>query len=638
MVLSSSFLVICINYDKKIKICNKKHKGELYMCGIIGRAGAENVLPPVIDGLKRLEYRGYDSAGLAYFKEGEIERVRAKGKITALEKSLNQKAQSCVAIGHTRWATHGSPTEANAHPHKSPDGMFYVVHNGIIENSEEIKKTLLAKDTAYESQTDTEVFAHLLEKYYNGDVVSAIAKAQAVLKGAYAFAVLCIDFPYAVFGVASGSPLMAVKCEDGFCVASDSGAVSCDGQVCYRIQNGEICRLTRDSLCFFDAAGSKINKAGESLSCKENAFDKCGFDHFMLKEIYEQADAVRSTLDSLITFGSVTLPDVAFDEDFLKEGLRKIIIVACGSAYHAGLAVRCAIEKLAGISCSVELASEFRYSQPFVDEATLTIFVSQSGETADTLASLRLAKHCGAQIMSVVNVKNSAIARESENVIFTQAGREVAVATTKAYSSQLAALYAFAIFLGRISGKISEDEERKFTQELMCLPLKIKETLSNTINSAQEIARKLNSSKDVFFIGRLSDYATACEGSLKLKEISYINSQSYPAGELKHGTISLVENQTPVIAIAGESKVFSKTLSNIFEVEARGAQVIVVTDKAKQSLVSNNRTVLAVPDTLSEFRSSLLVIPLQLISYYTALLRGCDIDQPKNLAKSVTVE
>lgn len=609
------------------------------MCGIIGKAGVGNVLPQLLNGLKRLEYRGYDSSGVAYFESSAIKRVRALGKISELEKKLvGNPEESGVGIGHTRWATHGKPSEENAHPHRSSDGKFYIVHNGIIENSEEIKKTLLAKDTAYESQTDTEVFAHLLEKYYNGDVVSAIAKAQAVLKGAYAFAVLCIDFPYAVFGVASGSPLMAVKCEDGFCVASDSGAVSCDGQVCYRIQNGEICRLTRDSLCFFDAAGSKINKAGESLSCKENAFDKCGFDHFMLKEIYEQADAVRSTLDSLITFGSVTLPDVAFDEDFLKERLNRILIIACGSAYHTGLVAKHLIEKMSGIFCCVEIASEFRYSEPLADENTLAIFVSQSGETADTLAGLRLAKRCGAQILSIVNVRDSVIARESENVIFTCAGREIAVATSKAYSAQLAAFYAFSVYLGRVRSRITAEEEEKYVCELLLLPDKISETLEETNDAVKALAKEISGERDVFFIGRLKDFATACEGSLKLKEISYINSQSYGAGELKHGTISLIEKGTPVVALAGESKVFSKTLSNICEVEARGGRVIVVTDKAKKSLVSKNRSVIAVADTFSEFRPSLLVLVLQLLAYYTACIRGCDIDQPKNLAKSVTVE
>lgn len=609
------------------------------MCGIIGKTSADNVIPQLLNGLKRLEYRGYDSAGVAFFDGEEIKRSRSVGKITALEKLLEKNGcNSFTAIGHTRWATHGKPTEENAHPHRSRSGAFYIVHNGIIENSVEIKKTLLSKGTAFESETDTEVFAHLLEKYYEGDPVCTIAKAQAVLKGSYAFGILCRDFPNSVFGAASGSPLVAVEEEDGFSLSSDSGAVSGKGKRCYRISNGEICKITAGSVEFFDASGKSIKKSGEDVSGKSNEFEKGEYGHFMLKEILEQPEAVRNTLKTLISLGSISLPDVTVDEDFLKEKMKKIVIVACGSAYHTGLVAKHIIERLCSVPCSVEIASEFRYSEPLADENTLAVFVSQSGETADTLACLRLAKRMGAQILSVVNVKDSVIARESENVIFTEAGREVAVATTKAYSAQLAAFYALAIYTGRLLGKISAEQEEKLVGELLLLPEKIKETLECVNESTKLIAKELYTCTDAFFLGRLTDYATACEGSLKLKEITYLNSQSYAAGELKHGTISLIENGTPVFAVAGESKIFSKTLSNICEVEARGARVVVITDKAKESLVSNNRTVIAVPDTLSEFRSSLLVIPLQLLSYYTALLRGCDIDQPKNLAKSVTVE
>lgn len=609
------------------------------MCGIIGKTGADNMIPQLLNGLKKLEYRGYDSAGVAYFDGEKIKRCRSVGKIMALEKKLEEnRCNGFTAIGHTRWATHGKPTEENAHPHRSPKGEFYIVHNGIIENSAEIKKTLLSKETVYESETDTEVFAHLLEKYYEGDPISAVAKAQAVLKGSYAFGILCRDFPDCVFGAASGSPLVAVEGKGGFSLSSDSGAVSEKGERCYRISNGEICKITASSVEFFDASGKSIKKNGESVNGKNNEFEKGEYGHFMLKEILEQPEAVRHTLKALVSLGSINLPDVTVDDDFLKEKMKRIVIVACGSAYHTGLVAKHIIERLCGVPCSVEIASEFRYSVPLADENTLAVFVSQSGETADTLASLKLAKRVGAQILSIVNVKESIIARESENVIFTEAGREVAVATTKAYSAQLVAFYALAIYIGRLLGKISAEQEEKFVGELLLLPEKIKETLENVNESTKLIARELYTCSDVFFLGRLTDFATACEGSLKLKEITYLNSQSYAAGELKHGTISLIENGTPVFAVAGESKVFSKTLSNICEVEARGAKVIVITDKAKESLVSNNRTVIAVSDTLSEFRSSLLVIPLQLLSYYTALLRGCDIDQPKNLAKSVTVE
>ena len=609
------------------------------MCGIIGKVGTEDVVPHIITGLKKLEYRGYDSGGIAFFDNDQIKRLRSVGKISQLEKLVNkEKNQGFTGIGHTRWATHGKPTENNAHPHKSANGVFYIVHNGIIENSEEIKKTLLSENIVYESHTDSEIFAHLLEKFYNGDPVSAIAKALAVLKGSYAFGILCKDFPNTVFGASSGSPLVAMKSETGCCIVSDIGAVTEKATEVFRVCDGEICKITNNTISFFDLVGEKVNKYSERTKSSAEAFDKGEYKHFMLKEIEEQPEAVQKTIESLVTFGSIALPDVTLDEEFIKEKLQNIVIVACGSAYHTGLVAKHIAEELAGISCVVEIASEFRYSQPLVNENTLVIFVSQSGETADTLASLRLAKYCGAQILSIVNVKGSVIARESENVIFTEAGREIAVATTKAYSAQLVAFYALGIYLGRVRGNITDEQEERFVCELLQLPQKIEETLRLVDGKAKEIAQILCTQRDVFFIGRLTDYATACEGALKLKEISYINAQSYAAGELKHGTISLIENETPVIAIAGESKIFSKTISNICEVEARGGKVIVITDKAKETLVAKGRSVIAVPDTISQFRSSLLVVPLQLISYYTALYLNRDIDKPKNLAKSVTVE
>jgi glucosamine--fructose-6-phosphate aminotransferase (isomerizing) len=609
------------------------------MCGIIGYSGKKMCAPVLLNGLKNLEYRGYDSAGIAYFKNKKISRIRAVGKISELDKIVSTKeVESNTGIGHTRWATHGAPCEENSHPHKSTTGLFYVVHNGIIENSSEIKKTLLSTDIRFESQTDTEVFAHLLEKYYDEKPVAAIAKALAVLKGTYAFGILCKDFPHTVFGAASGSPLVALKCEGGFCLASDISAVEEKFTECYRLYNGEICAFTSDEIRFYDAGGEEISKKAEEVFCKESSISKDGYPHYMLKEIAEQPKAIRDTIASLVSMDSIELPDVNFDEEFLQERLENIIIVACGSAYHTGLVAKHLLESLADIPCQVEIASEFRYSHHHFGEETLAVFVSQSGETADTLAALRLVKKYGSQVLSIVNVQDSIIAKESENAIFTKAGKEVAVATTKAYSAQLVAFYTLAIFLGRAKGKISVEEEEKLVKELLLLPEKVKETLEATNEIAKNIAGEICKQQDVFFLGRLKDFATACEGALKLKEISYINAQSYAAGELKHGTISLIENGTPIVAVAGESKIFSKTLSNICEVEARGGKVFVVTDKAKQTLVSSGRTVVAVSDICSYFRPSLLVLPLQLISYYTALLRGCDIDKPKNLAKSVTVE
>ncbi len=609
------------------------------MCGIIGYSGQKTCAPVLLNGLKRLEYRGYDSAGIAYFENEKLSRIRAVGKIAELDKIVTAKEiKSNTGIGHTRWATHGKPSEENSHPHKSVSGLFCVVHNGIIENSSEIKKTLLSIDTHFESQTDTEVFAHLLEKYYTGEPVSAIAKALAVLKGTYAFGILCKDFPCTVFGAASGSPLVVLKGDGGFYLASDISAVEEKTTECYRLSNGEICSFTPDQIRFFDAGGEEISKKSEEIFCKENSISKEGYPHFMLKEIAEQPKAIRDTIATLVSMDSIELPDVNLDEEFLQEKLEKIIIVACGSAYHTGLVAKHLLESLADIPCQVEIASEFRYSHQLFGKEALAVFVSQSGETADTLAALRLAKKYGAQVLSIVNVQDSIIAKESENAIFTKAGKEVAVATTKAYSAQLAAFYALAIFIGKGRGKITTEEEEKLVKELLLLPEKVKETLEATNEISKKIAGEICKQRDVFFLGRLKDFATACEGALKLKEISYINAQSYAAGELKHGTISLIENGTPVVAVAGESKVFSKTLSNICEVEARGGKVLVITDKAKQTLASSGRTVVAVSDVCSYFRPSLLVLPLQLISYYTALLRGCDIDKPKNLAKSVTVE
>lgn len=608
------------------------------MCGIIGKVGVDDVIPQLIRGLSNLEYRGYDSSGIAGLEGSRIRCFRSVGRIDNLRHILEkEKYESICGIAHTRWATHGKPTEENAHPHTGPNGMFAVVHNGIIENAEEIKKTLLP-DNDFKSETDTEVFAHLLEKYYSKDVVSAIANACAVLKGSYAFGIMCDDTPGMIYGAASGSPLVVAKGDEGVYIASDPGAIeeSCDH--IYRMKQGEICAIDSDTVSFYDASGRDIKKAPERTYVRKDDYDKSGYDHYMLKEIYEQPEAVRNTLKTLVAGDSIILPEVSLRDEFFTEGIEKIIIVACGSAYHTGLVGKCIIEKLCKIPCSVEIASEFRYSEPLMNDKTLAIFVSQSGETADTLASLRLASRRGAQILSIVNVKGSIIAEESENVIYTIAGKEVAVATTKAYSAQLTAFYALALYMSYLRKTVDNDKYVYLIRELKKLPDKISETISETDSIAKALAHKLYDKTDIFYIGRLSDYATAAEGSLKMKEISYINSQAYASGELKHGTISLIEKGTPVIAVAGENGVFSKTVSNISEVASRGAWVITLTDRKKAVMGEKLPDIIWVPETADEFRSSLLVIPLQLMSYYTALKRGCDIDKPKNLAKSVTVE
>ncbi len=609
------------------------------MCGIIGKAGVNDVVPELINGLKSLEYRGYDSSGIAIINDGKIGRFRASGRISELEKEIGKyRPKSETGIGHTRWATHGVPSKENAHPHISPESKFALVHNGIIENADEIKKTILPPDREYSSKTDTEVAVHLLEKYYNGDPVKAIVDTCAVIKGSYAFGILCEDFPDTVFAVASASPLVAVMGKDGSYIASDLCAVKGATDSVYRLTDGEICSVRCGEIEFFNAEGKKIKKQPEKISVDAQDLDKGEYEHFMIKEIMQQPEAVRNTLESLVSKGKITLPDVSIQNSFYKNEIKEIVIVACGSAYHTGLVGKNVIEPLCKIPCNVQIASEFRYSEPLVNEKTLAVFISQSGETADTLAALRLAKKRGAKILSIVNVKGSAIAEESDNVIYTKAGREIAVATTKAYSAQLIALYALGIFIAKQKGEISSTQEKTFVDEMMMLPQKISETLESVNEDVKDLAKEIFQSPDIFYIGRLSDYATASEGSLKMKEITYINSQVYAAGELKHGTISLINDGTPVVAIAAQSDIFHKTLSNIAEVAARGARVIAVTDEKLKKDVTDAHKIITVSNTFNEFKSSLLVLPLQLLSYYTAKLRGCNIDKPKNLAKSVTVE
>lgn len=609
------------------------------MCGIIGKIGVGNVVPELLNGLKNLEYRGYDSAGIALFGNNGISRYRTPGRISNLEAELQKEnPQSNIGIGHTRWATHGNPTKENAHPHMSPNGKFAVVHNGIIENADELKKTLLPPDAVFSSKTDTEVIAHLLERFYKEDVISAVADTCRELKGSYALGILCDECPDTLFAAANASPLVAVKTENGCYIASDLCAVEEKNGEVYRLSEGEICVLTHTDVTFFNPSGERIEKFPEKIDTDSEETGKGDYEHYMLKEIFEQPRAVKSTLLSFVQSPKIVFDGIKTDKAFFKNRLQKIVIVACGSAYHTGLVGKSVIENICKIPCSVEIASEFRYSEPLVNENTLAVFISQSGETADTLAALRLAKKYNAQSLSVVNVKGSAIAQESENIIYTKAGREIAVATTKAYSAQLVSLYALAIFIGALRGTVTPEQEKEYVSELLTLPEKIEKALNDTADKMKEISAKIHKSQDIFYIGRLADFATASEGSLKMKEISYINSQAYAAGELKHGTISLISEGTPVVAIAASNKVFPKTVSNIAEVAARGAKVILVTDDSVKELPSEIPDTIKVPATAPQFQSSLLVLPLQLLGYYTAKLLGRDIDKPKNLAKSVTVE
>lgn len=609
------------------------------MCGIIGRTGDNNAVPYLIDGLGKLEYRGYDSAGVAVLNNKTVSVCKAVGRLSNLKEKLDTiRLSGNIGIGHTRWATHGMPSEKNAHPHLSPDGRFAVVHNGIIENADILLKDELG-GAAVMSDTDTEVIALLLQKYYNEDPVSAISEACRMLKGSYALGILCTDFPDMLFCTASSSPLVAAKGDGGAFIASDISAISLFTDEAYRITDGEICVIGKDGgLEFYDCNAEKIEKQPVPSVKDSVSFDKQGYEHYMLLEIMQQPDAVRNTIQPLLSENRICLNGINLKDDFLKNKLLRVSIVACGSAYHTGLAGQRLFEKLCRVPCRAEIASEFRYSDPLVDENTLAVFISQSGETADTLAALRLAKERGAKVLSIVNVEGSAIANESDNVIYTKAGREFAVATTKAYSAQLAVLYALSIYVADTRRTLTPERITALVHELASLPDKIHETIASVDAQAQRLAEELYKNEDIYFIGRQLDYAAAMEGSLKMKEISYIHSEAYASGELKHGTISLVSDGTPVIAFAADADVYAKTASNIREVQARGADMIIVTTKSLARDEKEKDTVFAVPDIATEFSVSLLVPPMQLLSYYTAKKRGCDIDKPKNLAKSVTVE
>ncbi|MBE6718956.1 MAG: glutamine--fructose-6-phosphate transaminase (isomerizing) [Ruminococcaceae bacterium] len=608
------------------------------MCGIIGRVGSDNVVPYLLNGLECLEYRGYDSAGIAVHTENGISFCKTVGRLAGLrEKTENEKTSGFVGIGHTRWATHGGPTETNAHPHFSHDRKFALVHNGIIENSNELAETELA-GVSFNSETDTEKVVHLLTKYYNGNVVETISKVISLLKGSYALGILCTDYPNTIFSTAMASPMVVAQTQDGGFICSDAGAISAYSKEYYPVKNGEICVLNDSSISFFSPDGQPMEKQAVKIDVDELTTDKQGYEHYMMLEMLQQPTAIKKTIMPLIKDNKINLENVDITDDYIQNTLREVVIVACGSAYHAGVVGKQLIESMCKIRASAEIASEFRYVDPLIDEHTLAVFISQSGETADTLAALRLAKQKGAKILSIVNVSGSAIANESDNVIFTRAGREVAVATTKAYSAQLAVLYALTLRLAKGKNMLAEDVEKKMIHELASLPQKIQQTIDKNIEKAELYANKFAEATDIYYIGRRLDYAASLEASLKMKEISYIHSEAYAAGELKHGTLSLVDPGVPVVALAGDAEIFGKTYSNICEVLARGAHMLVVTNESNAELVSEFEDTFIVPDTLPQFNVSLQIVPLQLLSYYTAKKKGCDIDKPKNLAKSVTVE
>ena len=612
------------------------------MCGIVGYIGDQQAAPILLDGLAKLEYRGYDSAGLAVRDgDSEIEVVKAKGRLKVLAEKTNggQAMKGCCGIGHTRWATHGEPSETNAHPHHSDDGNVVGVHNGIIENYQELRDKLTRKGYQFYSSTDTEVAVKLIDYYYKkylGTPVDAINHAMVRIRGSYALAVLFKDYPDEIYVARKDSP-MILGIEDGACyLASDVPAILKYTRTVYYIGSMEIGRLQKGKITFYNLDGDEIEKEPTLIEWDAEAAEKAGFEHFMMKEIHEQPRAVTDTVNSVVKDGRIDLSQVGLTEEEIR-GISQIYIVACGSAYHVGVTAQYVMEDLAKIPVRVELASEFRYRKPLLDEKGLVIIISQSGETADSLAALREAKSRGIRTLAIVNVVGSSIAREADNVFYTLAGPEIAVATTKAYSTQLIASYVLAIEFARIRGTIDGEECGRLLEELTALPDKIQKILEDK-ERIQWFAAKQAAARDIFFIGRGIDYAICLEGSLKMKEISYIHSEAYAAGELKHGTISLIEDGTLVVGVLTQRELYEKTVSNMVECKSRGAYLMGLTSYGNYDIEDTVDFTVYVPKTDAHFAASLAVIPLQLLGYYVRVAKGLDVDKPRNLAKSVTVE
>ncbi len=605
------------------------------MCGIVGYIGEEQAAPILIEGLRKLEYRGYDSAGIA-IKSNAVSVIKEKGRIDNLQKAVEiDKPIGTIGIGHTRWATHGIPDKTNAHPHQSQNGIVTLVHNGIIENYMEIKNSLIKKGYDFVSETDTEVIAALYETLFDGDAVGTMIKTANALKGSYAVAMLVRGFDDKVFAMKKDSPMIVGKGENENYIASDIPAILPYTRDCYIVNDGEFVEINKKGIKVYDENHNEKPVDIKSIKLSIDDAEKNGYDYFMLKEIYEQPKAVHDTVSPLIKNGKIVLP-FEFPKNFI-ENLNRIYIVACGSAYHVGMTAKYIIEDMARIPVTVDIASEFRYRNPIITENDLCIFVSQSGETADTLASLREANSHGAFTLSVVNVLFSTIARESDGVIYTNAGAEIAVATTKAFSAQLAVSYILAAYLAHKKGFMSNDKVQQFTNEILELPKKISYLLNKHRNT-DELASLVAQKSNIFFIGRGIDYPLCLEGSLKLKEISYIHCEGYGAGELKHGTISLIEKGTVVVAIATDDDLYAKTISNIKEVLARGAYVIAIVKEGAKEIENIANQVIYIPKVSKYLTPSLTVIPLQLLAYHTTVKKGLDVDKPRNLAKSVTVE
>jgi len=612
------------------------------MCGIVGFCGKQQAAPILLDGLSKLEYRGYDSAGLAV-RNGEeaAQIVKAKGRLKALYAKTNggQSLIGTCGIGHTRWATHGEPSETNAHPHVSADGNVVAVHNGIIENYQELKEKLIHNGYSFYSQTDTEVAVKLIDYYYkkyDHTPTDALSHAMVRIRGSYALAVMFKEYPGEIYVARKDSP-MIIGVHDGECyVASDVPAILKYARNVYYIGNLEMARLANGHVTFFNLDEEEIEKPLTEIKWDAEAAEKAGFEHFMMKEIHEQPKAVRDTLNSVMVDGKLDMSAVGLSDDDIKR-IDQICIVACGSAYHVGVAAQYVIEDLAQIPVRTELASEFRYRKPLLSKNELVIVVSQSGETADSLAALRLAKDKGIKTLGIVNVVGSSIAREADNVFYTLAGPEIAVATTKAYSTQLIAAYCLAMQFAKVRGTIDDEKYAALLEELAQLPDKIQKIIEDKERIQWFAAKQLNA-KDIFFIGRGLDYAVSLEGSLKMKEISYIHSEAYAAGELKHGTISLIENGTLVIGVLTQGELYEKTVSNMVECKSRGAYLMGLTTYGNYNIEDTADFTVYIPKTDEHFMTSLAVIPLQLMGYYVSVAKGLDVDKPRNLAKSVTVE
>ena len=612
------------------------------MCGIVGYAGREQAAPILLDGLERLEYRGYDSAGIAVLSESAgLQVKKAKGRLKVLNAMIDggRSVDGFIGVGHTRWATHGEPNYINSHPHTSEQGKIALVHNGIIENYVEIKDFLISRGVHFCSDTDTEVVAQLLEYYYliSGDLLGSVYKVLDRIEGAYALGILCADMPDTFIAARKDAPLLLGYGEGCNFIASDVTAIIKHTRDISYMDDGEVVVVTADEIQVFDALGQPVEKQHSYVDWDVSAAEKGGYAHFMFKEIMEQPEAVRKTISPRIKNKLIEFEELSLSDEYIAS-LSKIFIIACGSSYHVGMVGRYNLERLLRKPVEVMLASEFRYADPLVDEHTLVVVISQSGETLDSMAALREAKSLGARILSIVNVVGSSIARESDDVLYTWAGPEIAVATTKAYSTQLVLLDMFGVWLAKKTGSIKPSDYALIVEELLALPEKMESVLEN-IDEIKYLASRYFNHNSVFYIGRNLDYALGLESSLKLKEISYIHSEAYAAGELKHGTISLIEEGTLVVALCTYAPLFDKAVSNIVEVQARGADVIALTTEGRRRQMGKTvENVLTVPDTHLILQPSLGVIPLQLFAYYVALQRGCDIDKPRNLAKSVTVE